>query len=353
MAKIAIIGAGPAGIFCALKLIEFIKNADITIFDKNKPLLTLLPTGNGRCNLSHDEPDNKEFAKFYPRGEKFLYSVFARYNFENTVSDFKKLGINTYTQKDKRIFPESNSAYDVRIKLLNSIKNKVKFIKKEITHPLEGFDYTVLAVGLKSGGEPAKKYGLKMTELRPALSGLKIKEKEFTALEGVSFGGVIFTKCGVSGPYIYKLSSYNAYKDFPYEIKIPLVEIEKLKEEMKNNPKKLFKNVVSNFIPKSLANLLIKNDKQCANVSNKEINELEFLHLTATGRDNKGEIVHAGGVCLKELDKNFKVKDKNLWVIGELTDIDGLTGGFNLQLCWSSAYIAAKDIADKINSDDI
>lgn len=352
MKKIAIVGAGPSGVYLAIKLIEANPKIDITIFDKSDPLITLLPTGNKRCNLTYKNDDNIEYAKFYPRGEKFLYSVFKRYSYLDTTEDFEKLGIKTYVQDDLRIFPETNSSSFVRDKLLNKIKNKVKFIKKEIKEPLDNYDYTVLATGLKSGCKLAEKYNIKTIELKPSLTGLKIKEKEFLNLAGVSFNNIIFTDNGVSGPYIYKLSSINAYKKFPYEIKLPLIDdIEKLKEEVKNNPKKQFRSVVSKFIPKSLANVIIKEEKQCANVKKTEIDTLAYLALTVTSTDNKGEIVHAGGVDLGEIDKNFKVKNKNIWVIGELLNIDGLTGGFNLQLCWSSAKIAADDIINKINSD--
>ena len=80
MKKIAIIGAGPSGVYLAIKLIEANPKIDITIFDKSDPLITLLPTGNKRCNLTYKNDDNIEYAKFYPRGEKFLYSVFKRYS---------------------------------------------------------------------------------------------------------------------------------------------------------------------------------------------------------------------------------------------------------------------------------
>ena len=83
----------------------------------------------------------------------------------------------------------------------------------------------------------------------------------------------------------------------------------------------------------------------------KEIEELEFLTLTVTGPDNKGEIVHSGGVNLDEIDKNFKSKiAKNLWIIGEVLNIDGFTGGFNLQNCWSDAAICAQDIVKTLYS---
>ncbi len=353
MKKIAIVGGGPSGVFCAIKILEEAKflniKPDITIFDCNNILSTLLPTGNGRCNLAYYEFDNIELAKNFPRGEKFLYSVFSRYGTADTINDFSNLGVETYIQDDLRIFPKENSAAFVKQKMLEAIFNKVKLTRTKILEPPKGFDAVIIATGLKKQPVLAQKYGHKIIQIKPSLCGLKIREKEFLKLKGVSFNNVIFTDVGVSGPYIFKLSSINAYKNFPYEIKIPLINPELLTEKLKSNPKKQFKNVVSSFIPNALASVLINTDKQAANVSNKEIKELEFLTLTATAYDNKGEIVHTGGVSLNEINKNFKSKiADNLWIIGEVLDIDGFTGGFNLQNCWSSAAICAKNVIETI-----
>lgn len=353
MKKIAIIGAGPSGVFCAYKILELLKDkkqhAKITLFDKNNPLSTVLVTGNGRCNLAYNEYDYKELASNYPRGEKFLYSILKRYGLPETLEDFDKLGVETYVQEDNRIFPKSNKASDVKSALFNKIKNSVKFEVKEINEPILGYDATVLAIGLNYGADLAKKYGHNIIPLKSSLTGLKIKEKEFCELKGVSFNDLMFTDVGITGPYVYKLSSINAYKELPYEIEIPIINKEDLIKAMKENPKKLFKNVVADFIPKSLANLLIKSENQCANTTNKEIDSIINLKLTITGPDGRGEIVHAGGVDLNEIDKNLKSKIvENLWIIGEVLDIDGYTGGFNLQNCWSTASVAAFDIVEKL-----
>ena len=120
--KIAIIGAGPAGVYCALALKNSgIKNIDI--FEKSAPLKTLLPTGGGRCNLTHAGDNIKDFAKNYPRGEKFLYSLFSKHFVKDTLEFFKNIGIDTYMQQDYRYFPASNSASDMRNKMLKALGN--------------------------------------------------------------------------------------------------------------------------------------------------------------------------------------------------------------------------------------
>ena len=347
MKKVCIVGGGPSGVFCAIKILELNPNINITIYEKGKILSTLLQTGNGRCNLAYNESDYRLLASNYPRGEKFLYSIFSRYGLKETMEDFNKFGIKTYIQEDGRIFPKSNLASEIREKFLRKI-SMVNIVKENIENLPLDFDAYVIATGLKFGCALAKNIGHTIVSIKPSLYGLNIQEK--FNLEGVSFNNVLFTKNGVSGPFIYKMTSYRAYDAFPYEFKIPLIDPMKLILAVKNNPKKMFKTVVSDFIPKSLAFELIKNEKQCANITKKEIMDLEFLTLHALSPDSKGEIVHAGGVSLDEVDKNLKSKIKdNLWIIGELLNIDGLTGGFNLQNCWATAAISASDIVKKLS----
>ena len=107
--KIGIIGGGPAGIFCALFASEKEDN-EIYIFDKQDILKTLLPTGGGRCNLAYGEFDFKELAKNYPRGEKFLLSVFSKFSTTDTFAFFEQIGVKTYMQEDFRFVTEANSS---------------------------------------------------------------------------------------------------------------------------------------------------------------------------------------------------------------------------------------------------
>lgn len=350
--KIAIIGAGPAGVYCALALKNSgIKNIDI--FEKSAPLKTLLPTGGGRCNLTHAGDNIKDFAKNYPRGEKFLYSLFSKHFVKDTLEFFKNIGINTYMQQDYRYFPASNSASDMRNKMLKALGN-INIIEKNITtlKELKGYDFIVLAAGSRGGYGLAREAGHNIIPPKPALCGLKLSQDQPGYPQGVVLntpeGEVLFTKGGISGPLVYKISSLNAYKDFPYEIKLPLIDPEILTIEVKNNPRKSFLNTVSKFIPKSLAGAILSgSEKQCANVSKREIAALSNITFKVISPDNKGEIVTAGGVDLKEIDNFCRSKiNPKLFIIGELMDIDGFCGGYNLQNCWSSAYCAALKIRE-------
>ncbi len=365
--NIAIVGTGPSGVYCGLQLIEEFQKTgsnaySITFFDPLPTLSTILPTGNGRCNLTFAEEDFKVFASNYPRGEKFLYSIFSRYLTRETIEYFEKIGIKTFIQPDNRVFPVSQSAKTVRTQMISALKKgiSVKFCQKIVKNPeeLDTYDVIVLATGSKDRHSLAERFGHSVIPLVPSLCGLKVKDKGANFPTGVSIHtqneGLIFTHVGISGPEIFRISSINAKKAYPYDIEIPILNPDKVLEALNETPKKSFGNIISEFIPKSLTKYLfekygINYDKQGAHAKKEEIEKLQNLIFTVTGPDGKGEIVHAGGVLLDEVDKNCHSKiNKKLWIIGEALDIDGFCGGFNLQNCWSTAAIAAQDIVQRV-----
>ncbi len=369
--KVGIIGGGPAGCFCAY-LLQNSKN--VTIFDFGSPLRTILPTGGGRCNLAHAELDFRELAKNYPRGEKFLYSVFSKFSTADTIDFFEKIGIQTYIQDDMRIFPNSNSAKDVREKFLSAL-NKVTFKKERVlrinTKPLTivtdmgsyAFDKVVISTGGHAGYDCAKFLGHNIISPKPALTALKTVEN-FKQLAGVSIknvksegmiGDIIFTHEGVSGPLIYKISSIKARDNFPYKIVLDLCDEFDLQDLLNNNPHKSIKNLLSEFVPRSFAEFILKNpDEKCHKINGKTRDEiLKKLHnfeITVKSASKDGEVVTCGGVDLKEINpKTMESKlVEGVYFCGEVIDIDGFCGGFNLQNCWSTAYVAAQGIMSNL-----
>ena len=128
--RVAIVGGGASGVFAS---IFASKNCDVTIFEKNYVLKTLLCTGGGRCNLAYNEKDFRELTKFYPRGNKFLYSIFSKFSTEDTIKFFKSIGVETYVQDDLRVFPKSDSAKEVRKALIDTLMHcNVKIVNEEI-----------------------------------------------------------------------------------------------------------------------------------------------------------------------------------------------------------------------------
>lgn len=365
--RIAIIGAGPAGCICAYYLQN---NFDVTLFDKSIFLRTLLPTGGGRCNLAHAEYDFRQLATNYPRGEKFLYSIFSKFDTSNTIDFFDEIGVKTYTQNDNRIFPISNSSADVRDKILKSLSksnfvqervNKIQPLsngwKVESNKSIYAYDYIIIAIGGHAGYEILNELDIKIQPPTQALVGLTTKE-DFSDISGVSIKDILFTHKGISGPTIYKLSSINARKEFPYKVTLKLASCANLQEELNNNPHKEIKNLLGQIIPKSLAiwileNLSILPESPCHKINGKMrdliINKLENFEVTITGKVPDGEVVTCGGVDLKEVNgKTLEAKQyPGLYFCGEVLDIDGFCGGFNLQNCWSTGFIVSQSIINK------
>lgn len=383
MTSIAIIGAGPAGCMCACNLD---KKFDITLFDKSSPLKTLLPTGGGKCNLANAQYDFKELAKNYPRGEKFLYSAFSRFGTQETIDFFEKIGVKTYIREDNHIFPTSNSAQEVRSALLSQIKHcklkhenitKIKNLAKGFEVKSEKstyyFDIVVISIGGKSGYSILKNLNHRYESPCPALVGLSTSP-HFKELQGVTIknckiksernefvGDILFTDNGITGPAVFNLSSINARKELPYKITVDFLNKEVDWQKLfDTNPKKNLSNVLSEFLPKSFVNTFLEKyginpEQKCCTIRSntkvlldKNLRNFEFS-IIATRKD--GEIVTCGGINLKEIDpKTFESKIyPNLYFCGEVLNIDGFCGGFNLQNCWTSGFLSANAINNILN----
>lgn len=380
--SVAIIGAGPAGCVCA----KFLKNNGFCpiIFDKGKYLRTILPTGGGRCNLAHAEFDFKNLTKNYPRGEKFLYSVFSKFGTEDAIQFFKQLGIETYTQEDNRIFPKSNSSKDVQEKLLKALKG-CKFVSEKVlsiekldncykiitNKSSYAFDVVIVSTGGHGNWDIFNKMDLNIIPPTQALVGLVTKEN-FSEISGVSIknvkiygkefknsdnGDIIFTHKGISGPLIYKISSIFARKEMPYKLVFQLVKDLDLQAELNKNPHKEIKNLLGQFVPKSFAefvleNLDIEKDTPCHKITgklrDKIYKKLTTFEVTIISKVPDGEVVTCGGIDLKEINSKTMESKKypNLYFCGEVLDIDGFCGGFNLQNCWSTAFVVAQSVCN-------
>lgn len=388
--KLAIVGTGPSGIMAAIFALKN-PGVQITFFDVKKPLSTLLPTGGGRCNLTYAEFDNCELVKFYPRGQKFLLSVFSRFSTGDTLNFFESIGVNTYIQEDLRIFPISNSSADVREKMLKEVKGAgTKFIKEAVIcfernngkfkiHTQKAaydFDRVIFAGGIRNNKELLKNSGIKIIEPKPALCALCISEKSlYSCLAGLSFknisakiaclnevltGDLLITHKSLSGPLAYKISSLCAYEDFPLKFSLNFVnqdcnDFDKTLISLLNkNSKKDLINIVSDFVPRSFASYLLNKSDIPHNIKASQVNKeirlklCEFLtdyKIVVNSKIPDGEIVTAGGVDLDCINpKTMEYRDiPGLYFCGEVLNIDGFTGGFNLQNCWSTGYIAGNN----------
>ena len=307
---------------------------------------------------------------------------------------FEKIGVKKYIQEDMRIFPQTNSSAQVRkalISVLNSssnikiVKNEIKNIKKtnekfiiDTPNGAKFYDAVVVATGGKGCGHKiASELGHSVSELKPALTGLKISENFLTKLSGLSLknviatvptekisgveGDLLFTHSGISGPLAFKISSLCAYSDygkkFPLEVIFNISgenfeEFEKiLAQKFNEEAKKDISNVLCVFAPKRFCDLVLERESIDLGKKSGQISKLErqklskvftglTLHITSPLKG--GEIVTAGGVSLKEINSHTMESKivKNLYFCGEIMDIDGLCGGFNLQNCWSTGFSA-------------
>ena len=356
-----------------------------TLIDFSTPLRTLLPTGGGRCNLAHSEFDFKELAKNYPRGEKFLYSVFSKFGTSETLEMFEDIGVETYTQENERIFPLSNSSKEVQDKFFSAIK-QCKIIKEKAlrieknNHKFKvvtdmnsyQFDKLVYSVGGHSGYNMIKRIGITIVEPKPSLVGLVTSEK-FADLMGITLKNVInnetgisddmlFTHFGISGPLIYTVSSIYARREFPYQLSFNICpDLDKMgfQQILNDNPHKLLKNVLSEFVPHKFAEFLLtelelskdlKSHKVDGEMRDLILNTLNNFSVNIKSAKKDGETVTSGRVSLDKINpKTMESKEiPDLYFCGEVTDIDGFCGGFNLQNCWSTAFVASQGLCESI-----
>ncbi len=363
-------------------------------------------SGGGRCNVTTGITDIKTVLKKYPRGEKFLISAMHQFSPEDVYSWFEAHGVPLKCEEDLRVFPQSDDGHDVvkafekifkehSTKIL--LKHNVVSIKKtndvfQINfkeQPSITIDRVVICVGgqayrqtgsVGDGYAFAESLGHHTTALAASLNSFITQEKWVKEISGVSFekstifsdrkkeytftGSFLFTHTGISGPAVFALSSLVAFEN--YGIKNPLalfidflpdISNEELIKKMNNHKlehaKKSFKNILHFFVPESVAELICREqqislEKKAADATKEEMQKaidwLKKMPLHAIGRGAGDEFVTAGGVELSEVDpKTMQSKIcPGLYFAGEILNVDGFTGGFNLQASWATGYAAGK-----------
>ena len=398
-----IIGGGAAGMIAAGRAAEL--GAKVLLIEKNKQLgVKILITGKGRCNITNSEDNLKQLINFYGKKGKFLYTAFHQLSNFDVIDFFENLGLQTKVERGQRVFPLSDNAkdvvaalkrylvsYNVEIMLNSSVKEIItesEKVTKIILHSGEEItaDNYIVTTGGKSypqtgstgdGYSMLKKIGHQIIPPKPALTPITVKEKLVKELAGLSlknveislwnekriaafFGEALFTHNGLSGPIILNLSNLVNTKEKQI-IKIdfkPALDHQKLdlriRKDFEEQSSKQFKNSLSGLLPKKLIPIFIElseinPEKKVAEISKKERKKLLHLfkefELSVTGIIGyEKAIVTAGGIDLKEINPKTMQSKKyeNLYFAGELIDIDGPTGGYNLQVAWSTGYFAGE-----------
>ncbi|MFA6528556.1 MAG: aminoacetone oxidase family FAD-binding enzyme, partial [Candidatus Gracilibacteria bacterium] len=336
--KIAIIGAGAAGMMAAATISEKRSDAEVFLIEKNPEAgKKVMMTGGGRCNVTTGYTDMSFILSRYPRGGKFLNFAMRNFTPDQVRIFFESNGVPLKVEDDMRVFPVSDNSRDIvdvfdKIVTRNSnvhviLSRPVKTVSKEVGYRLDcgGLKIEVDKLILTTGGKAddgysfAKSLGHHITPLAPSLSAFIIKEDWIKKLSGVSIekaslkivsskkheftGPFVFTHTGMSGPAVLAMSSLMAFEDIsetkPAKLLIDMVPDlpypifeEKFKKEVSDNPKKLFRKTVASFMPKSLADILCAREylekKNNAEVSksglNKMIEFIKHIPLTLIGR---------------------------------------------------------------------
>lgn len=393
---IIIIGGGAAGFFTAINAAEMAPEARICILERGKEVLNKVRiSGGGRCNVTHAEFLPKELTKNYPRGEKELRGPFHNFMTGDTIEWFEERGVPLKIEEDRRMFPVSNSSETIidlfleeskRLKIEVLLKRAVQGLQQknelwEIATSQETFTAKKLLVA--TGSNPKvwsllQELGHTIVPGVPSLFTFNITDSRIKELPGVAtnalvklkrtkletFGPLLITHWGMSGPAILKLSAWGARelsdkKNFEIEVNwLPETSSEEVEEELmrlkKENAKQSPHKYAQFNLPKRLWQSLvsasgIEVESRWADLNKQQLEELEqqLTHGTfqVHGKSTfKEEFVTAGGVELKEV--NFKTFESkvcpNLFLAGEVLNIDAITGGFNFQNAWTGGFLAAK-----------
>jgi predicted Rossmann fold flavoprotein len=402
--QIVVIGGGAAGFFGAIACAEANPQCQVTLIEASRqPLVKVLISGGGRCNVTHACFSGEELVLNYPRGGKALRGAFTRFQPLDTVAWFAAHGVKLKTEADGRMFPITDRSETIAECLIKAVFTAG--VKLSIGTPVisvqrqnEGFeiifksgetqycDRLLLSTGSSvMGYKIARELGHHLERSVPSLFTFNIADPAFRALAGISVnpvnlglsvggkpvlqqtGPLLITHWGVSGPSVLKLSAWGAriLHDTRYQGKLyinwlPNLSQEQVKQRLLAIKEEWGKKVIALHrgvdLPHRLWQYIISRinitaEDRWAEISNKTLNQLvpEICHgeyLISGKGAFKEEFVTCGGVSLKEV--NFKTMESKLvpglHFAGEILDIDGITGGFNFQSAWTTAYLAGQSM---------
>lgn len=399
---VIVCGAGAAGLMAAGTAAQYADK--VILIEKNDRVgKKLRITGKGRCNITNAR-EIEDMIDMYPSNGKFLYSALYTFTNDDIVALLEKQGVEVKTERGGRIFPVSDDARDVVAAMRRyALKPNVKLIRAEVKSlitengrikgvrtSVKNFygDSVIICTGGKSypqtgsdgsGYRLARSAGHTIIKPVPSLVPLTVKEKWCRDLSGLSlknveitafgsdgtritsgFGEMLFTHFGVSGPLILSLSAHiRGGKAHGCKIEInlkPALSPEQLDarilRDFDQKKKKHLVNSLDDLLPKALIPVIIEEagiepHKPVCEISRAQrhalVETLRHLTLNVTGfRPIEEAIVTSGGVKTSEIDPSTMESKlmKGLYFAGEIIDVDGYTGGYNLQAAWSTGYLA-------------
>ena len=402
--QIVVIGGGAAGFFGAIACAEANPQAQVTLIEASRqPLAKVLISGGGRCNVTHACFEPKILVQNYPRGGKALLGAFTRFQPLDTIAWFTAHGVNVKTEADGRMFPITDRAETIAECLIKAtfdakIELCIGTPVTAVTRKNAGFEILLksgetkechrllLATGSSLAGyKIARELGHDIQTPVPSLFTFNIADPQLRELAGISVssvnlrlpgtgktplqqtGPLLITHWGVSGPAVLKLSAWGAriLNENRYQHKLlinwlPDLSQEEVRQKLLTVKAEWGQKAIALHrgvdLPHRLWQYIINRthiptEERWATISNKTLNQLvqeisqgEYL-ITGKGAF-KEEFVTCGGVNLKEV--NFKTMESKivpgLHFAGEILDIDGVTGGFNFQSAWTTAYLAGQSM---------
>ncbi|MBR2291319.1 MAG: NAD(P)/FAD-dependent oxidoreductase [Prevotella sp.] len=389
--RTAIIGGGAAGFFLAINLKELCPEMEVTILERSKRVLAKVEiSGGGRCNCTNSFAEVRDLSAVYPRGHRLMKRLMKGFSQRDAYAWFERHGVRLTTQEDLCVFPASQDAHTIiNCFLAEARRHQIEIrteCRVESLDELADFDF----IAVTTGGSP-KPEGLRwLSDLGheiaspvPSLFTFRIDDErlhnlmgtvveEATAyIPGTNFrasGPLLITHWGMSGPAILKLSSYAARHLAEHDYRQPLAvnwlsrNDEAIKQELSRlsieGGKKLLASLRPFDLPTRLwTYLLDKSPGQRAQSPWLSLNQKEINRLTNTlvndtyeiaGRAAfKDEFVTCGGIALDAVNPTTLESRHvpHLYFAGEVLDIDGVTGGFNFQAAWTTAYTVAQAIA--------
>ena len=387
--RTAIIGGGAAGFFCAINLKEMCPEMEVTILERSQRVLAKVEvSGGGRCNCTNSFANVRDLSAVYPRGHRLLKRLFKVFSPRDAYEWWEQHGVRLVTQPDQCVFPASQDSHTIINCLLHEARrHEVKIRLGEKISSLDQLsDYDAIVV--TTGGQPRAEGLLwlrhDVEQPVPSLFTFRIDDAQLTALMGTvveeahvllpgtklrAEGPLLITHWGMSGPAILRLSSYGArlLADSGYRHPLSvnwtgLKEAEVIEEVSSltvQQSQKMLLNVRPFGLPSRLWDYLTQKalgERQrspwgCLNKkeTNRLINVLTNDQYQIAGRAPfKDEFVTCGGISLSAINPaTLESRTRpHLYFAGEVLDIDGITGGFNFQAAWTTAFVVAQSIAD-------
>lgn len=395
--RTAVVGGGAAGFFLAVNLKEMVPQMEVTILERGQRVLAKVEvSGGGRCNCTNSFDGVGDLSQVYPRGHRLLKRLFRQFDYHDAYTWFERHGVRLTTQDDGCVFPASQDSHTIiNCFLSEARRHDIKIctgVKVEALADLSEYDY----VAVCTGGSPRTEglrwladAGHEIVPPVPSLFTLSIADEALTALMGTvveqaqamipgtklrADGPLLITHWGISGPAILRLSSYAArhLAEAGYEVPLSInwtglrepEVLSALQAVMAQNPQKQLQSVRPCGLPSRLWDYLLQKTlgeratNRWQNLNQKELNRLSNVltndsYLTAGRAAFRDEFVTCGGIALTSVNPATLESRHvpNLYFAGEVLDIDGVTGGFNFQAAWTTAYVVALAIADKMKNE--